>query len=114
MYLRKTCVALPIVTLGLTLTFGGIAANAQGRGLHPHGHGGHRHSQTQRGTGAVWPWYGGVVAVPPYEEPTETYTVPTPTVVVPPPAPLTCHRTVQTVTVPVEGGGTRQITITRC
>jgi hypothetical protein len=34
--------------------------------------------------------------------------------IIPPPPPLTCSRSRETVTVPAESGGTRQITITRC
>ncbi len=34
--------------------------------------------------------------------------------VIPPPPPLTCSRSRETVTVPAESGGTREITITRC
>ena len=32
----------------------------------------------------------------------------------PPPSPSACHRSEETFTVPSEGGGTRQITITNC
>jgi hypothetical protein len=64
-----------------------------------------------------WPFFsGGIVAVPPYAPVNwANYAAPPSIIYVPvPPRALTCHRTRETVTVPVQAGGTRQITITRC
>jgi hypothetical protein len=79
-------------------------------------HAAHHHG-TYGGYSAYYsPFYSGaVVAVPPYDGASMTY-APAPEVVyvaVPPQA-LTCHRSRETVTVPTEAGGTRQITVTRC
>jgi hypothetical protein len=64
-------------------------------------------------TGGLWPYYG-------YDYvPTDAFgdinatTYATPEAIGVPPAPV-CHRSEETVTVPSEGGGTRQIKIIRC
>lgn len=115
-------VAFPLIAFGLMLMLSSFAVNAQARGIRVHGFqsghhyawGNHGYGRARRGAIGAWPWYGGVLAVPPYEPTADTYVVSEPIIVAPPPPPLTCHRTIQTVTVPAEGGGTRQITITRC
>jgi hypothetical protein len=80
-------------------------------------HAAHRHG-TYGGYGAYYsPFYSGaLVAVPPYAADASMTYAPPPAVVyvAEPPRALTCHRSRQTVTVPAEAGGTRQITVTRC
>ena len=58
----------------------------------------------------------GYYAVPPYASGNViTYVTPERVVFVPQaPVALTCKHSVETVTVPAEAGGTREITITRC
>ena len=94
--------------------------------LNAKGHGGHAfhfsnrlHFARQPGAynAGYWPFYGGgIVAVPPYADVNAVNYVQPPTIVyVPlPPQALTCHHSVETVTVPSESGGTRAISVTRC
>ena len=50
-----------------------------------------------------------------YGYPTDAFgDYPPPIVVSPPPSPSACHRSVETFTVPSEGGGSRQIRIINC
>jgi hypothetical protein len=74
------------------------------------------HHNGAYGAYGAWPFYGGgIVAVPPYAPENAVSYAPATVVYVPlPPQALTCHRSRQTVTVPAEAGGTRQITVTRC
>ena len=76
----------------------------------------HRQQARPRGNFSQWPLFGGYYAVPPYaSDNIITYAMPERIVFVAvPPRALTCKRSVQTVTVPAELGGTREITITRC
>jgi hypothetical protein len=76
----------------------------------------HFRSARHHGAFGRWPLFGGLVAVPPYaSDNIVTYVTPETVVFVPePPRALSCHRSQQTVTVPSEAGGTREITITRC
>lgn len=82
-----------------------------------HGHFGHPfRSGFREGFGPWWPLYGGYVDLPPagYGD-FITYVLPEP--VIPasqPPPPLQCQHSEETVTVPAEDGGTRQIRIVRC
>ena len=90
-----------------------LAANAHGaHAFHFSNH--FRASRHHGAYGAYggWPLYGGVVAVPPYmPEDTATYAPPATVVYVPePPQALSCHHSEQTVTVPAEAGGTKQLT----
>ena len=65
---------------------------------------------------STYGYYGGVVALEPhlYDE-YRPYALPQEVVFVrEPPRVLDCKRTRQTVTVPSEDGGTRQILVTRC
>ena len=72
-----------------------------------------RHAHHQRNLNQ-WQWYGGVYAVPPYEN-SDTQAQPTSFVyVVEPPRVRSCQYVRETVTVPAESGGTRDITVTRC
>jgi len=68
------------------------------------------------GTFGGWPFYGGIETIPPYAaENVMTYAQPAAVVYVPEPQlSLGCHHSRETVTVPAEAGGTRQITVTRC
>jgi hypothetical protein len=102
----------------------GPVANARGGGFgaHTFHFGGHRGSAAHlrsgyyRGAYGPWPFYGGVVAVPPYASNNiSTYALPERVVyVATPPRALSCHRSQETVTVASSLGGTRQITVTRC
>jgi len=98
-------------------------ANARGGGFGAHsshfsGHGlsRHLHRARPRRNFGRWPFFGGYYVVPPYASgATITYATPERVVFVPvPPRALSCKRNVETVTVPAELGGTRDITITRC
>ena len=82
-----------------------------GPGLSRHGH-----QARLRGNFSPWPLFGGYYAVPPYaSDNIVTYATPERVVFVAvPPRALSCKHSVQTVTVPAELGGTRDITITRC
>jgi hypothetical protein len=66
-------------------------------------------------TGGVWPSYGyDYVPTDAYGDMSgATYSETVGFVPEPPPAPV-CHRSEEIVTVPSEGGGTRQIKIIRC
>jgi hypothetical protein len=102
-----------------------VTANARGNGsgVHSFHFSGHSNSTFQHGHSArphrafgQWAPYGGIVAVSPYApDEAMTYTTPEPVVFVPIlQRALSCHKSKQTVTVPSEDGGTREITITRC
>ena len=93
-------------------------AHSFGFGLHNSNHfrPAHRHRAFNQSQ-----WYGGLYAYPPYtygnmdSNVANGYTA-TPTVVyvAEPQRALTCQYSQQVKTVPAEGGGTRDITITRC
>jgi hypothetical protein len=76
----------------------------------------HLNQGRPRGNFSQWPLFGGYYAVPPYaSDNIITYAAPERVVFVAvPPRALSCKHSVQTVTVPAELGGTRDITITRC
>ena len=61
-----------------------------------------------------WPWYGGYYEVPPYAYDNGGYAQPSNIVYVVAPAVRSCQYIKETVTVPAESGGTRDITVTRC
>jgi hypothetical protein len=93
-----------------------VAASAHGFGAHSSHGAPHFRPVRHRGTYRHWPYYGGYVAVAPYvSDNTITYAPPERVVYVPlRPQALSCHHSKETITVPAEGGGTREITITRC
>jgi hypothetical protein len=97
--------------------FGGHSSHFSGPGLFT-GPGLSRHLHRARPLGnfSQWPLFGGYYAVPPYaSDNIITYAAPERVVFVAvPPRALSCKHSVQTVTVPAELGGTREITITRC
>ena len=76
----------------------------------------HHRAYGAYGAYGAWPLEGGVTVVPPDTPDTVmTYAPPAQVVYVPePPQALGCHRSEQTVTVPAEAGGTREVTVTRC
>jgi hypothetical protein len=86
----------------LALTLASVPADARGHGRF---HFSHRHIQP-------FSAYGATVAAPSYV-PQPMVTSVTPVVVLPPRA-LSCQHSEQIVTVPAEGGGTRDIRVTRC
>jgi len=102
-----------------------IAANAHGSGSGMRGPGLHafhfgknfRHAQNRRNFNNQWPWYGGYYEVPPYAYDNSSGGSAQPTNVVyvlgSPPV-HSCRYVKETVTVPSESGGTREITVTRC
>jgi hypothetical protein len=99
-----------------------IPANAHGSGfgMHSFHFGNHfrpvRHSHLNRNFNQ-WPWYGGyggLYAMPPYDYNNGSYVEPTVVFVSQPPSALSCQTSKEIKTVPAEGGGTRDITITRC
>jgi hypothetical protein len=97
----------------------GIAANAKGGpGMHSLHFGKHfRPARHNKNFNNQWPWwgYGGLYAVPPYDfSYNDNYAQPTVVFVSQPPAALSCQKSKEIKTVPAEGGGTREITITRC
>lgn len=96
---------------------GGFGAHSS-HSSHFSGHGlsRHLHRARPRGNFGQWPLFGGYYAVPPYaSDNIITYATPERVVFVAvPPRELSCKHSVQTVTVPAELGGTRDITITRC
>jgi hypothetical protein len=117
----KTVNAVVVVASALAmllLTPLQIAASAHGfHAFHwsAHFHGGHHHRvHGAYGAYGAWPFYGDVV--PPYTADVGmSYTPPAQIVYGPEwPQVLGCHHSEQTVTVPAEAGGTRQVTITRC
>jgi len=100
-----------------------IAANAKGgAGVHAFHFGKHfrpaRHNRNINnqwplwGYGGLWPWWGynGLYDFS-YND---NYAQPTVMFVSQPPAALSCQHSKEIKTVPAEGGGTRDITITRC
>lgn len=59
--------------------------------------------------------YGGYIATAPYgDQPAVTYVAAPESIMVQPARALSCQRSEQTVTVPAEAGGTRDIRVTRC
>ena len=126
--MKKIRTAIVGVSAALLLAPLPLAAYARPHALHfsGHGHGGHHHffarlhgrhgvNRADSPYGA-WPFYGGDAVLPPYAPDTAmTYAPPAQIVYVPEaPQALGCHRSEQTVTVPAEAGGTRQITVQRC
>ena len=96
-----------------------IAANAKGgAGMHSFHFGKHfRRTHHNRNFNNQWPWwgYGGLYAIPPYDfSYDDNYAQPNVVLVSQPPAALSCQHSKEIKTVPAEGGGTREITITRC
>ncbi len=94
-----------------------IHANAHGGGFKMHsGHfGKHFRHGRHKNFNQWWPYagYGGLYAIPPYDN--VNYVELAPIVYVSqPPAALTCQTSKEVKTVPSESGGTRDITITRC
>jgi hypothetical protein len=61
-----------------------------------------------------WPLYGGVYAIPPYDNNDSQVQPANFVYVVEPPRVRSCQYNKETVTVPSESGGTRDITIIRC
>ena len=128
-----------IVAMALLVPFGpsanarsGLSAPSSPRGLHYTFHprnllGRHHMALANRNFGR-WPFYGswplygglygGLYAVPPYgfdNDLTSSVPAPEQVIYVPmPPTALTCKHSEETVTVPAEAGGTKQLTITRC
>ena len=79
-----------------------------------HGFGGHayHHRHGNFGAGA---WYGGYVETAPYVANDAGYAPQQPIVYLAPALPaLACHHSEETIAVPTEGGGTRDIRVTRC
>jgi hypothetical protein len=93
---------------------------AQARAAHGSHFFNHLHASRHNGTfgSYYWPFYSGALVTVPSYAPAAAgvaYAAPPSVVYVAvPPRALTCHRSRQTVTVPAEAGGTRQITVTRC
>jgi hypothetical protein len=98
----------------------GSGSGMRGPGLHTFHFGKNfRHAQNRRNFNNQATWYGGYgyYAVPPYDydnsgsgsaQPSNVvYVLPSPTV-------HSCRYAKETVTVPSESGGTREITVTRC
>ena len=90
-----------------------IAANAHGAHAF---HFSHHFRANRHHQGAYGAFYGDLAGVPPYMPgDMATYAPPATVVYVPePPQALGCHHSEQTVTVPAEAAGTKQLTITRC
>jgi len=61
-----------------------------------------------------WPWYGGVYATAPYDNYATQVQPANFVYVVEPPRVHSCQYNKETITVPSESGGTRDITVTRC
>jgi len=104
-----------------------IAAGAHGGGFGMRGPGLHtfhfgknfRHAQNRGKFNNQWPWYGGYgyYEVPPYsyDNSGNGYAQPSNVVyVLASPTVHSCRYVKETVTVPSESGGTRDITVTRC
>ena len=95
-----------------------LSANAHGSGSGMHSfhfgkhfrHGRHNNHSNQ------WVPYGGLYALPAYGDDSNSgYAQPANVVYVPvSPRARSCQYLRETVTVPAEGGGTRDVTITRC
>ena len=123
MKLRHAALAAPALALLLTAPLP-MGAEAHGHGAHGFHFSGRLHASRPYGYGRYGgygayyaPFYsGGIVAVPPYAPANAVnYVLPPRVIYVPePPRALTCHRSRETVTVPTDTGGTRQITVTRC
>jgi len=131
--IKKNHAAIVLITpflVMLFLTELDVVANARGGGFAAHSF--HstshfrlaRHHARHRGAFGYWPLYGGLWSVPPYDDafynPYDytfgnhvTYVIPG-SLVPEPPRALSCKSSQQTVTVPSEEGGTREITIKRC
>ena len=113
--LRLNCLLAPCV-LALVINVGAADAAGHGGGLH---RGSWQRNTNRSGhyTGGYYSGYGiGYVAIP--DVPTEyVRAVPAPEPAGPlvlPTLALSCHRSQETITVPVESGGDRKITVTRC
>ena len=94
-----------------------IAANAKGGpGMHSFHFGKHfRPARHNKNFNNQWWGYGGLYAMPPYDwSYNADFAQPTVIFVSQPPAALSCQKSKEIKTVPAEGGGTRDITVTRC
>lgn len=69
----------------------------------------HPTSKSQHFRPVYWPWYGGAFGIPYELQPAEAVTQPMQPVAV-----KSCRHVKQTVTVPAEAGGSKQVTVTRC
>jgi hypothetical protein len=107
------------VTIIATLVFAPVETPANAHGgfkMHSFHFGKHFRSARHHNNFNQWPLYGGLYAMPPYDFYNNgNYLQPENTVFVSqPPSALTCQSSKEVKKVPAEGGGTRDITITRC
>ena len=118
-----TRITIPVVGALTMLLFAPLEATAsvQGVGQSSHVKGQHlaHHQFRHRHHRAFgqWPWYG-YYDVPPYtsdyDDYDTTYSTPETVVVAPTPPTGGCQHSEQTVRVPSENGGVRELTILRC
>jgi hypothetical protein len=112
--LRLNSLIAPCV---LALVMNGGAVEAAGYGGGWHGASWHRDTNYGRYNGGYYGGYGpGYVAIPglPTESVSMVAAPKPPDPLVPPSLALSCHHSQETIAVPVESGGERKITITRC
>lgn len=116
--MRAIYAATVVVSILAMLLFAPSArvAKAHGAGFaHSLSFPGHSRSARHAGSFRHWPLFGGLVGIPPDAfDSMMTYATPAVMFVQEPLHPLACHYSEQTVTVPSEDGGDRQITVIRC
>jgi hypothetical protein len=125
---KMNCIAIAVAACAaavLMLPNSVAIAKGPGPGMHAfhfkshflsHQH--HRHDARRNNNNALgWPLYGGLYAMPPYDNDAAGSEQSPPAVVIvrdyQMPR-LTCEKYRETITVPSESGGTRDITVTRC
>ena len=113
--MRVTVAVVSALTMLLLAPLEGNAS-VQGVGQSSHFKGQHlaqHHRHHHHPAIGQWPWYG-YYDLPPYTSDYDmTYSTPEAVVVAPPPA-VGCQHSEQTVKVPSENGGVREVTILRC
>ncbi|HET7191645.1 MAG TPA: hypothetical protein VFI98_07000 [Pseudolabrys sp.] len=124
--MKMSCAAIAVAASAATVLMpprSVAIAKGPGPGMHAfhfkshflsHHH--NRHGARRNNNALGWPLYGGLYAMPPYDGDTPGEQAPPAVVVVRDyqlPR-LVCEKYRETITVPSESGGTRDITVTRC
>jgi len=110
----RSCLLVAVVLILPTPTE--VAAKSAGAGFGARAFHTGSHRGGHRGAHRAVPWAGGFASAP-YYSPAYMGDGQTVVIVLPPPEPphqLTCTRSRETMTVPSEDGGVREVGVTRC